>query len=59
MDSVSFVLHRKAGELSAKPTEGASVSRTCDGPTPPPSLRFAQRHLPRYAVEDIGSYLRT
>jgi len=29
----------------------------CDGPTPPPTLRFAAGHLPRYAVEDIGELL--
>ena len=36
--------------------QGGEIGRTrhggCDGPTPPPSLRFASRHLPRSAVED-------
>jgi hypothetical protein len=47
-----LLLRRETGELSAKPTEGASVSRTSVGPTPPPSRGYAARHLPRFAVED-------
>ena len=47
-----LLLHRETEELAAKPTEGALVSRTCVGSTPPPTLRFAASHLPRFTMED-------